>query len=69
MAAIQAYVDFKYFGKLPRAGGTFDQPADLMDELRDVASIVHAAERREHDKAKREAERRAKRGRRGSRGR
>lgn len=39
LAAIVAYADFLRFGALPRAGGTQDQPAGLMRELR----IVHSA--------------------------
>lgn len=61
MAAVQAYVDLKHFGTLPRAGGTFDQDADLMDDLRLVANTVEAARARERDRADREAKRKSTR--------
>jgi hypothetical protein len=41
---VQAYLDYRRFGMLPRAGGTFDQPAELMEEIRIVAAIVEEAE-------------------------
>lgn len=44
LAPVQAYLDFRRFGVLPRAGGSFDQDAELMDELRVVAAIVEEAE-------------------------
>jgi hypothetical protein len=44
LAPVQAYLDFRRFSILPRAGGTFDQPAELMDEIRIVAAIVEEAE-------------------------
>lgn len=70
MAAVQAYLDLQHFGSLPRAGGSFDQPGELMDELRFVAGKVEAARERERDKQKKKAERAAGRKRRpGSRGR
>lgn len=46
LAAVVAYVDFLRFGVLPRAGGTFDQPGELMDEfrlVRDTALPIAAA--------------------------
>lgn len=46
-------MDLRRFGQLPHAGGTFDQPAELLDEMRLVASIVEKAEAAER---KREAE-------------
>jgi hypothetical protein len=55
-------MDFRRFGKLPYEGGTFDQPADLLDEMRIVASIVEKAEaadrKRELDEARRRSRRR-----------
>lgn len=39
MAAIVHYADFLRFNALPRAGGTADQPAGIMQDLR----IVHSA--------------------------
>ena len=70
MAAVQAYLDLQHFGSLPRAGGSFDQPSDLMDELRFVHGKVEAAREREREKARKKAERSSKARRRGgSRGR
>ena len=40
LAPVTAYLDFVRFRTLPRVGGTFDQPAQLMEELRVVADIV-----------------------------
>jgi hypothetical protein len=56
LPAVQAYADFRRFGVLPRAGGTFDQPAGLLEEMRVVHAIVTRAEQPKR-----------KRGRRGSR--
>jgi hypothetical protein len=69
MAAVQAYLDLQHFGSLPRAGGSFDQPSELMDELRYVAGRVEAAREREREKQKKKTERSAGRKRAGSRGR
>jgi hypothetical protein len=55
MAAIVAYGDFLRFGVLPRAGGTFDQPGELMIEfrlVRDTAAPIAEA------KAERDAKQR-----------
>lgn len=46
LASVQAYVDLELFGALPRAGGAFDQPAELLDEMRYVASVVNKSRRR-----------------------
>ena len=67
MAAVQAYIDLKHFGVLPRAGGTFDQDAALMEDLRFVSNTVEAARKREHDRLEREAKRRSRSGRKGAR--
>lgn len=67
MAAVQAYVDLKHFGVLPRAGGTFDQDAELMDDLRLVSNTVEAARTRERERLEREAKRKSRSGKRGAR--
>lgn len=54
MAAIVAFEDFQRFGVLPKAGGTFDQPDQLMGELRLVADRVADAQQQ---KAKQELDR------------
>lgn len=54
-------MDFRAFGKLPRAGGTFDQPAGLLEEMRTVDSIVRSAERAREKRARQEADRQARR--------
>lgn len=71
MAAVQAYLDLQHFGSLPRGGGSFDQPGELMDELRFVAGKVEAAREREREKQKAKAARASAKSRRraGSRGR
>lgn len=70
MAAVQAYLDLQHFGSLPRAGGSFDQPGELMEELRFVSGKVDAAREREREKERKKTERASKRRRRaGSRGR
>lgn len=51
LPAVQAFVDNRRFGCLPRAGGSFDQDARLMRELHEVAAIV---EKVEAEKAKQE---------------
>jgi hypothetical protein len=50
---VQAFLDFRRFGILPHAGGTFDQDAELMEDLRYVAGVVSAAEKAAEPKAKR----------------
>lgn len=40
LASVIAFVDFKRFGVLPYAGGTFDQPSDLMDEMRLIHDVL-----------------------------
>lgn len=67
MAAVQAYLDLQHFGSLPYGGGSFDQPAELMDEIRYVAGKVEAAREKAREKAQKKAERARKRT--GSRGR
>ena len=45
LASIRAFVDLRLFGALPYPGGAFDQPAWLMDELRDsytIAIVTHS---------------------------
>lgn len=59
---MQAFVDHDQFGHLPRAGGTFDQPDELMREMRVVASIVNAARRRAAAQRDADLERRYRRG-------
>lgn len=54
-------MDWRRFGTLPYAGGAFEQPADLLEEMRIVASIV---ERAEAAQRKRELEELRRRGRR-----
>lgn len=60
MVAVQAYVDLRHFGHLPRAGGTFDQPGDLMEELRYVADTVARADRAKAERERRSANRRGR---------
>lgn len=67
MAAIQAYVDLKHFGVLPRDGGTFDQDAALMDELRLVSNVVEEHRHRAREREVREANRKSRSSRRGAR--
>jgi hypothetical protein len=51
---VQAYLDFRRFGALPRPGGTFDQPGELLADMRIVADIVDAEEaRRQEEEANR----------------
>jgi len=57
LAAVTAYADWLRFGVLPYAGGTFDQPAGLMDEFR----RVHVEYTLEETKLTNRAERRARR--------
>ncbi len=40
------------FGVLPHAGGTFDQPARLMNEMRQVVTAFRAEERRRIEAAR-----------------
>ena len=47
---VQAYVDWRRFGVLPHAGGTFDQPAELLAGMRYVAARVEQAEKRRQPK-------------------
>lgn len=49
LAAVQAYVDHATFGELPYPGGTFDQPAELLEDMRYVAAIVNEARKRRED--------------------
>lgn len=55
--AVQAYVDLQNFGALPYRGGTFEQPAGLLEEMRIVASEVNRARRRAHDREVAEVDR------------
>jgi hypothetical protein len=48
LAAVQAYLDHAVFGALPYAGGTFEQPAWLLEEMRVVAAHVNVQRAREH---------------------
>ena len=57
LPAVQAYGDLRSFGVLPRAGGSFDQPAGLIEEMRYVDSVVRKAERAEQEKREQEAAR------------
>lgn len=41
---VQAFLDYRRFGCLPFPGGLWNQPAELVDELRIVADIVAEAE-------------------------
>jgi hypothetical protein len=52
LAPVQAFHDYRMFGVLPRAGGSFDQDALLMEEMRIVAGVVNEDE---HAKAEKEA--------------
>lgn len=52
---IQAYLDWRRFGVLPRAGGTFDQPDELLDDMRTVAEIVEEAERKRAENERKQA--------------
>jgi hypothetical protein len=55
--AVNAYADFLRFSVLPYAGGTFDQPAALMEEMR----IVHAEYSRISEKQQNREMKRAQR--------
>lgn len=59
LAGVQAYVYWRLFGALPRPGGSFDQPSDLIEEMVQVASIVNAKTNAEHKQAESELRRRA----------
>ena len=50
LAAVQAYVDWRRFGSLPHAGGTFDQPAHLLEGMRVVHAVVAERDEREQKK-------------------
>lgn len=45
LMAVTAYADFLRFETLPYAGGSFDQPGWLMDEMR----LVHSEYSKEKD--------------------
>lgn len=52
--AVTAFADHLRFGQLPYAGGSFDQPAGLMADMRTVAGAYHAEmEKRENRESKR----------------
>jgi hypothetical protein len=57
LASVQAYVDHMLFGALPRPGGTFDQPAELIEEMRVVASEVNKKRNAERKHAEAELRR------------
>lgn len=57
LAAVAAYVHHLNFGALPYAGGAFDQPAELLDEMTVVASAVNAKRNREHEAVERQLRR------------
>jgi hypothetical protein len=57
LLGIRAYDDCKTFGALPYAGGLWDQPAELVDEMRAVANAVKEREAAEIKKAERERKR------------
>lgn len=50
LPGVRAYLDFRRFGQLARGGGSFEQPAWLMAEMRRVASVVEAREAREAER-------------------
>jgi hypothetical protein len=39
LASIAAYAGFVRWGRLPYAGGVFDQPAALLDEMEQIHTI------------------------------
>ena len=51
LAPVRAYVALRRFGTLPRAGGYFDQAAEMVDDLEYIDSVVAEAEERERKKA------------------
>lgn len=55
MLGIRAYDDVKTFGALPFAGGFWDQPAQLVTDMRVVAMIVKRVEKARADAAERKA--------------
>lgn len=57
LAAVTAYADFLRFQALPYAGGTFEQPFGLLDEMR----TVHAAYVKESERLEKQAQNRAAR--------
>ena len=60
-AAVSAYADFLRFKVLPFAGGTFQQPLWIMDELRVVHSVYTAERERIDEREGKRASRRNKR--------
>lgn len=60
LPAVQAYADFRRFGVLPHAGGTFDQPAQLLEELRVVHAIVVRGEQPKKKRGRRGGGRKAR---------
>lgn len=43
---VACYLDWRAFGALPSGGGVMDQPAWIMDGMREIHSRVGAAEER-----------------------
>lgn len=60
LAAVQAYLDNRLFGALPFAGGTFDQPDDLLSEMRVVAAAVARKQADDQRKAERDLKKKHK---------
>jgi hypothetical protein len=58
LTPVTAYLEHERWGVLPYAGGTFDQPADLLAEMSIVKAIV---ETRRHERQKAELEQQARR--------
>jgi hypothetical protein len=55
LRSVTHYVDWMTFEQLPYAGGTADQPADLMMELR----YIHAIVTQERDRQQKQQQRNA----------
>ncbi len=52
LASVVAYLDWRHFNALPYPGGTFDQPARLMGEMRYVHGEVLRQEERSRKAAR-----------------
>ena len=57
LASVQAYIDWRLFGALPCPGGSFDQPAELLEEMRVVASAVNAKTNRDNEQLEKQMRR------------